>query len=216
MIKALAVETAVVGVILAATVAAAVPEEPVRHWHFAVLLDGKRIGEHDFSVVRHSDEVDVTIEAHFKVKALFIPLYGYDHEDREVWRGGCLARIDSRTDDNGRKSAVHGVLMGNVFEVASLQRQAALPACVKTFAYWDQSFLTESRLLNSQTGEYQSVNLTRHGLESIRVGGHAIEAQHYSLGTERFGIDLWYSNAGDWVALESKLENGRTLRYESQ
>lgn len=216
MIKAVAVETAVVAVILAATVAAAVPAGPTRNWHFAVLLDGKRIGEHDFSVVRHSGEVDVTIEAHFKVKALFIPLYHYDHEDREVWRGGCLARIDSRTDDNGKKSAVHGALLDNVFEVASQTRDTALPACVKTFAYWDQSFLTESRLLNSQTGEYQSVHLTRHGLENIRVAGHAIEAQHYSLIAEHLGIDLWYSSAGDWVALESKLENGRTLRYERQ
>jgi hypothetical protein len=69
-------------------------------------------------------------------------------------------------------------------------------------------------LLNSQTGEYEAVNLTRHGLESLQVGGNPVAAQHYSLRTAHFGIDLWYSSQGEWLALESQLENGRTLRYE--
>ncbi len=91
---------------------------------------------------------------------------------------------------------------------------ATLPACVKSFAYWDESFVTESRLLNSQTGEFESVNLTRQGVETLQVSGRSLAAKHYSLRTGHLGIDLWYSNQGEWLALESHLENGRTLRYE--
>jgi len=193
---------------------AAAADGTAKHWHFAVSLDGKRIGEHDFAVAQNGESVDVDIHAHFKVRAAFIPLYGYDHQDHEVWRRGCLAQMDSQTNDDGKKLVVHGAANGGGFEVKGPHGEATLPTCVKSFAYWDESFLTESRLLNSQTGEYESVNLTRHGVETLQLRGQSLAAQHYSLRTGHFGIDLWYTSQGEWLALESHLENGRTLRYE--
>jgi hypothetical protein len=213
MVKALTIVLLVVPLVARATSAASV-DEAEQHWHFAVSLDGKRIGEHDFAVARHGDEVEVDVHAHFKVRMAFIPLYGYEHRDHEVWRQGCLTLMESQTDDDGKKLAVRGYANGSEFDVKGSHGEATLPACVKSFAYWDQNFLTEPRLLNSQTGEYEAVNLTRDGVETLQVRGKAIAAQHYSLHTGHFGIDLWYSNQGEWLALESHLENGRTLRYD--
>jgi hypothetical protein len=199
-----------------AVAAPAAADPQAGSWHFTVLLDGKRIGEHDFTIARHGDETDVDTEAHFKVKAAFISFYQYDHRDHEVWRNDCLARITSRTRDNGKSFAVQGGLKGDAFEVEGARGAATLPGCVKTFAYWDQHLLTEPRLLNSQTGEYQPVTLNRDGTQSVKVGGRTIAAQRYSLRAPKLDIDLWYSEAGEWVALESKLESGRILRYEIQ
>jgi hypothetical protein len=196
--------------------AAAATYPPAGSWRFTVLLDGKRIGEHDFAVVGQADEVVVNTAVHFKVKVALIPFYEYDHQDHEVWRNGCLAQINSRTHDNGKTFVVQGLLKGHGFEVHGAHGAATLPACIKTFAYWDPRFLTEQRLLNSQSGEYQPVTVTRGGIENLKVGGQTIPAQRYSLRAPKLDIDLWYSAAGDWVALESKLESGRTLRYEIQ
>ena len=196
------------------TMPGAAVETSTQNWHFVVSLDGKRIGEHDFIVARNGDNVDVDIHAHFKVRAAFIPLYGYDHRDHEVWNHGCLTRMDSQTNDDGKRLTVHGSVERAGFEVHGPHGEAMLPACVESFAYWDKSFLTQARLLNSQTGEYESVYLTRHGVETIQVGGQSLAAEHYSLRAPHFGIDLWYSREGEWVALESHLESGRTLRYE--
>jgi hypothetical protein len=186
----------------------------IRQWHFQVLLDGKPIGEHDFTVTGRAGEVQVESRAHFRVKALFIPLYGYDHQDHELWRGGCLEQIDAHTDDNGKELAVHGHLAGNAFEVRGPQGEGVLPACVKSFAYWDESFLAAHRLLNAQTGKYEAVTATRLGNGRIRVDGRDIEAEHYSLTGAKMSIDLWYSPRGEWLALETQTEQGRTLRYE--
>lgn len=195
---------------------ATAPHSPAGTWRFTVLLDGKRIGEHDFAVVRQADTVIVHTDAHFKAKIAFIPVYKYDHEDHEVWRNGCLAQINSRTDDNGKTFAVHGVLKDDGFKVQGVHGAVSLPACISTFAYWDQRFLTEQRLLNSETGEYQPVTVTREGIENLTVGGQTIPAQRYSLRAPKLGITLWYDAAGNWVALESKLQSGRILRYEIQ
>jgi Family of unknown function (DUF6134) len=191
-------------------------DPPSRSWHFTVLLDGKRIGEHDFAIAPQGAESAIDTEAHFRVKAAFISLYQYDHQDHEVWRDGCLVRLNSHTRDNGKSFAVQGRLQAQAFEVHGARGATTLPACVQTFAYWDQRLLTGSRLLNSQTGEFQPVILTPDGMQVVRVRGRMIPAQRYSLRAPKLDIQLWYAGSGDWVALESRLESGRILRYEIQ
>lgn len=181
--------------------------------HFAVLLDGKPIGEHDFAVDRHGDETVIESVARFRVRVAFIPVYHYDHHDHEVWHEGCVTSLSSQTDDNGRKYFVKAASQGRVVAVDTSRGDTALPACVRTFAYWDLSLLRDPQLLNSQTGEYQAVTLTRAD-PPVGTHGDQTSLQRYELRGQHLAIDLWYSTAGDWVALESKLESGRTLRYE--
>lgn len=181
---------------------ASAADAPARSWHFTVLLDGKHIGEHDFLMSRQGDEVVIDSEAHFKVVVAFITAYAYEHHNHEVWRNGCLVSVASQTDDNGHHAFVRGALQGNAFQVETAQGATTLPACVRTFAYWDHGLLGDPQLLNVQSGEYQPVSLTQ------------VAAQRYALRGSKLAIDLWYSAAGDWTALESKLDSGRTLRYE--
>ena len=42
---------------------------------------------------------ELTSEARFRVRVLFIDAYRYEHRARESWRGDCLERLDARTDD---------------------------------------------------------------------------------------------------------------------
>jgi len=215
-LAARALAPAVVLLCLAAISAAEAEKLPedVRRWHFQVLLDGKLIGEHDFTATGRAGEVEVESRAHFRVKALFIPLYGYDHQDHELWRGGCLEQIDAYTNDNGKELAVHGQLAGQAFDVRGPRGEEELPACVKSFAYWDESFLAAHRLLNAQTGKYEAVTATRLTNGHIRAHGRDVEAEHYSLTGAKMSIDLWYAPGGEWLALETQTEQGRTLRYE--
>lgn len=203
----------VLGLVLGAAPHAASAAQPTHSWHFTALLDGKPIGEHDFAVDRHGDETVIESVARFKVRVAFIPVYHYDHRDHEVWREGCLTSLSSQTDDNGRKDFVTGSSQGQVFALDSSRGATALPACVRTFAYWDLRLLDGPRLLNSQTGEYQPVTLTRADAPGAR-GDDPTHLQRYVLRGAHLAINLWYSTSGDWVALESKLESGRTLRYE--
>jgi hypothetical protein len=200
----------------AVPVLAPAAEQEARSWHFAVLLDGKHIGEHDFVLTRHGDADVIDIVAHFKVGVAFIPLYVYDHQNHEVWRNGCVVSVSSRTNDNGRKDFVDGAVQDQAFRVRSARGVLTLPACVRTFAYWDENLLAQPPLLNTQTGEFQAVTLTAAGVQSVTVAGRPLAAKRYSLRGPHLAIDVWYSEAGDWVALESKLESGRTLRYEIQ
>ena len=205
------------GLFLAALPGWVVAADPgTQSWHFTVLLDGKRIGQHDFVIRRQGDEVVAENVAHFKVGVAFIPLYAYDHENHEIWRGGCVTEVSSRTNDNGHKLFVQGALEGEVFEVKGSRGALRLPGCVRTFAYWDLGLISAPPLLNTQTGELQAVSVTAGGVQNIRAGGKTLAATRYLLRAPHLAIDAWYSAAGDWVALESKLEGGRMLRYALQ
>lgn len=190
------------------------PAPEVKQWQFDVLLDGRRIGEHEFVLTRRGEEAEIVSRADFNVKALFIPLYSYEHENREIWRDGCLASMDARTRDNGDRLEVRGTRAGGLFEVRGPQGTEALSGCVRSFAYWDpDAVLEEGRLLNAQTGEFEPVDVASLGLERIQVGGRTVDAERHALTAPEFRIDLWYSPQGEWLALETTTDGGRKLRY---
>jgi len=87
--------------------------------------------------------------------------------------------------------------------------------CVQTFAYWNPSILRATRLLNPQTGEYEPVQISELGSDVI-AGQPAERFRLIGGGTTPLKIDLWYSPARDWLALESRTPEGRTLRYSKE
>jgi hypothetical protein len=185
-----------------------------REWRFNVLLDGKPIGHHYFTLVENDGRRDLKSEARFTVKILFVTAYRYVHDSREIFQGDCLEKIEARTDDNGKDLAVSGALEERGFMLSS--HDAAHPACIMTFAYWNPNMLGQTRLLNAQNGKYEPVSIRKVGEETLTVRGKATPAQHYFVAGDKLKIDLWYSADSEWVGLKSTTEDGRQLLYQLQ
>lgn len=202
------------GAAVLANVASTDPADS-RSWDFEVFLNDKPIGHHRFVVRPEAEGYTLQTEAEFEVTFLFFTAYRYRHENVERWRGGCLESIEARTNDNGQALEVTGSRSMEGFSLASEKVEGVIDAeCVRTFAYWDRAALEDTRLLNSQTGEYQAVELRPMGREIIEIGGQAVPAQRYALSGEGLALELWYSPEGDWLKLTSTVDNGRQLRYE--
>jgi hypothetical protein len=157
-------------------------------WDFTVLLDGKPVGWHRYSVQLDGDERVLTSTAHLEVRILGLTVYRYTHDATERWKGDCLLRLSSRTDDNGER----------------LEVERWLDECAMSFAYWNVAMLKRSELLNPQTGRFESVAITPLG-----------EGRHRITGTKN-PIELQYSPSGEWIALDSTVSGGRTLSYRLQ
>lgn len=185
-------------------------------WRFRVFLDNDEIGYHHFFLENQGPDQQLISKARYDVKFLYITVYDYAHDSRERWRGNCLKQINADTRDNGEALAVRGTQEGKGFVVNGSRGQATLPSCVMTFAYWNPDLLGQSQLLNVQTGEYLDVRVRALAEETISVRGSARRAQRYALETRDFRIDLWYSPNREWLALESRTESGRTIRYQIQ
>jgi hypothetical protein len=179
-----------------------------RVWNFQVALDDTPIGYHRFTLREQGAGRELKAEARFSVKVLFFTAYQYVHEATERWRGNCLDSLSARTDDNGERLAVDTAREGERLVVTTARGTGAgtLDGCVMSFAYWNPAILRQSRLLNSQTGEYEAVKITALGDASIMVRGAPTAATHYRITGPKNPIELWYSAADEWLALESTVE----------
>jgi hypothetical protein len=211
-LAALALAAAVTG--SAQPVTAPAPASTPANWTFQVLLDDKPIGQHSFSRATAAESTEMTIEASFEVKLLGITVYRYQHRNVERWSGDCLQSLTAETNDDGKLSRVSTRKDGTTLVVASPLSPQSLGGCVMSFAYWNPAMLKQTQLLNSQTGRYEKVRIEALGSDTLTTPGRSITADHFRIvGTEQ-PIDLWYTPAGDWVALASTVSGGkRKLSY---
>ncbi|MEE4294085.1 MAG: DUF6134 family protein [Xanthomonadales bacterium] len=184
-------------------------------WQFQVFLDDKEIGFHNYHLVENGEYRTLRSEARFEYRLLFVTLFRYAHENEETWSGDCLQSIRSQTDSNGTNYRLDGSLENDVFMLDSQDGTAQLPDCVMTFAYWDPDFLEQTRLLNSQDGSFLEVNVSSPEPDEIMVRGQAVPAKRYHLEAGDLSLNLWYSEDDEWLALESEVGGGRTLRYRA-
>lgn len=184
-----------------------------REWVFDAYLDQQRIGQHAFRLKANGDEKELVSKANFKVKLLFIEAYKYSHTAVEKWDGDCLTRLQAQTSENSEETAVEGERANGAFQLSGPKGAKVLPACAMTFAYWNPKMLEQKRLINPQTGEWQAVDIRRIGTENLKLGKQDVPAQRYKLTGDKLDIDLWYSNAMDWLALQSTTPEGYLIRY---
>jgi hypothetical protein len=182
-------------------------------WKFKVLLNDKPIGFHEVRIETENNRKTVHTQANFNVRFMYIPVYSYNHETREVWQDGCLLNITSTTDDNGDNFFINSQKTEQEFALQTQDGNRSLHGCVRSFAYWDFNMLKSKQLLNTQTGEYQQVSITDMGNDSLSLDQGEIDARHFRLKCENMTIDLWYTMDMQWLALESVTESGAVLRY---
>lgn len=184
---------------------------------FEVSLDGQSIGEHRFRITNGGAVRVVESEASFDVRILRVPVYRYRHRNSETWQNGCLKRIDSETDANGTPYAVDLSKTATGYRIVTPnETQTYQSDCLMSFAYWDQQFLQQQRLLNTQTGELIAVEIQSLGESERRIANRTVPVKGFRVlaAPQKVDIKVFYHSVdGHWVALESVLENGRTLRY---
>ena len=203
---------AILSVVLGCGVAVAQTQK----WEFQVFLDDTPVGHHHFTVRDAGAERELTTDARFDVRFLFINAYRYVHSASETWRNNCLSGLTARTDDNGTLSTVNALRQGDRMTITATSGRESIDGCVMSFAYWNPAILRQTRLLNAQTGKYEAVTITAIGEETIVVRGAPLPAKRYRIAGAKHPIDLWYGNDQSWVALQSTLEGGRKLRYQSK
>ena len=183
-------------------------------YDFKVQLDGKDIGSQRFDVSSEGDRTEIAIKASFDVKFFFLTAYSYRHTNREVWKGDCLKEIRATTNDNGDEFFVRGTYTDGRLQLETHAGSRTVEGCVKTFAYWNRDWVQSPRLLNSQTGAVDEVQIREIGEETIEVRGVPTSTEHIRIKSDKLTIDLWYDRQQSWVGLQSTTEDGGVLTYQ--
>ncbi|HET9961164.1 MAG TPA: DUF6134 family protein [Nitrospiraceae bacterium] len=187
-----------------------------KSYDFNVFLGQDKIGHQHFEVISEGQRTQIRVEAKFTVTFLYIPVYTYRHTNVETWDGACLQEMRAETNDNGKAFFVHGTARDGQLQVQTQDGTWSGDGCFRSFAYWNQEWLTGGRLLNSQTGELQGADILNIGQERIAVHEVPTAVTRRRIVTAKFTIDLWYTLDGEWVALQSTTAKGEVLRYALQ
>lgn len=187
-----------------------------QEWRFNVTLDGKPFGNHTFKLSTDGAQKTLISEANFKYKILGITAYRYTHKAEERWQQDCLQGLTASTNDNGDEKKVAGQQTDGVFALTGPKKTPPLGNCIMTFAYWNPKLLSQTQLLNPQTGDYLDSKIKFIGDENLVVRGASVPVKHHVIETIKFKIDLWYDNNGEWVALQSTTPDGHKVAYSLQ
>lgn len=180
-----------------------------RVYAFQASLDGKPIGEHRFTVVTEGSGRRVTSEADFEVTLLGFTAYRYRHRAQEGWAGDCLSSLTSNTDDDGKASSVRLVRNGDVDEIVTGASSTSVAGCLMSYAYWNPAMLSQSRLLNPQTGKVDAVKVERVGSGRVLVHGAEVDAVEWRVSGGESPVEVWVSSSGEWVGLDSVVGGGK-------
>jgi Family of unknown function (DUF6134) len=119
---------------------------------FDLMRKGKKVGIHTIRFEQKADLLTVDIAIDIKGKIVIIP-FSYTHSNREVWRGGVLQSLESKTliNKTPHSLSVRGNLGG--YDVIYDDKSSRIEGDIKTTSYWHPTTATQARLLNSQNGK---------------------------------------------------------------
>lgn len=180
---------------------------------FKILRNGDPFGMHVIEFKQKGGKIITDIEINMKVSLAFFTLFEYEHHNREVWQGGRLISMESKTNDDGKKYFVKAKRQGDKILVKSTKGTYETPGDIAASTYWREDMIKRDQILNSQKGRLQDISIENLGVEQVIAGEEYVPATHYKVQTKDRVIDVWYhTKSGQWVDLAFKIK-GQSIDY---
>jgi hypothetical protein len=181
------------------------------HLLFSVERGGEVIGEHRLAFTAQGADLFVDIAIQLEVTFASIPVFRYEHVNREHWRDGRLVALDSRTDDDGTPYTVTARAVAGGLSVEGSEGKLLLDAGTLTTAYWHPRTVQVERLLDTQRGRLLTLENRFLGRDLLEVGGEQLPAARYGVDGD-LTMTLWYGPERQWCGLAFDAR-GEEVRY---
>jgi hypothetical protein len=191
----------------------AAAETPPRVLSFAVMRNGKQIGQYSMEIETVGKTQTVKFLTDIKVDVLMFTAYQMHHEGREVWTNGAFVSYKGSTDDNGKKHSVSMTANATGASLVVDGKHSPLPKGDIPGTIWNNKFVNAKALIDPDDGKSIPITVDDLGPDPIQVEGEPITAHHYHIGgLER---DVWLSN-GSPVRFQLKGSDNSTIVSELQ
>ena len=169
------------------------------------------IGTHEVTFSRSGDDLMVEVKNRIKVKVLFITVYRFEANRREVWRGGKLVSYRSRSDDDGTEIVVRAEADGDKLVIEGQNGREEAPLGTFPTHPWNAKIVEQSKIMDTKTGELKTVSVTAAGEETIEAGGRKVKARKYRM-TGDMERELWFGPDGTWLQMRFD-KDGDTITF---
>jgi hypothetical protein len=202
---------ALLWLLTAPALASGVPDDGVLD--FAILRNNEEIGRHTLRFETRGQDLNVRIIASIDFRFGFIPLYQFDHQALETWRGGGLLGMSATTRDNGDDFEIEVQRDGDGLTLTLNGETTPLDGDIVPASLWNIALVTRDQILDPADGEIMAVVTRDAGAQTIRIRGREIVAQHYIM-TGDFERDLWYDRQGVLMQVRFKGDDGSDILYQ--
>lgn len=183
---------------------------------YAVTVGTKAGGEVHMTMHKQDDgSVHLRCDTDINVKIL-LASYRFVYRGREIWKDGKLVRLDSQTDDNGKRLAVTVVQDAAGHKVRVNNAERTIKGDVWTMSYWS---LPDAKvranaltLLDPDDGKDVPGKLAFVASEKLKVAGQEVTLNHYRV-TGKTVVDVWYDGT-DRLIRQEWTEQGQKLLIE--
>lgn len=182
---------------------------------FTVTRNGEPIGTQVYRIDRQGERVVVDIQTDIDFRLLWVPIYRFRHESREIWDGDRLVRMVSNTNDNGAPVSLDVEMDGRVLKVGGERgkSQAEVDPKAVPASLWNPVVVKRQRLLDTVNGTVMAAQGRFLGEDTLTVGARTIQARHYRLSGD-YSRDLWYdSRDGSLVHVSFEAPDGSSVEY---
>ena len=180
---------------------------------FTVTRNGAPIGSHVYHFDRQGRRVVVDIHTDIDFRLLWIPVYRFRHESREIWDGDRLVRLVSKTDDNGEPVALDVTTDGSVLKVGGDAEPFAVDPMAVPASLWNPVVVKRERLLDTVNGMVLTPKAAFVGEELLTVAGRQVQTRRYKLSGD-YSRDLWYdAGDGSLVRVLFEARDGSEVEY---
>ena len=180
---------------------------------FSITRNGTAIGTHIYRFAQAGERTTVEIRTNIDFRLLFIPVYRFRHQSREIWDGDRLMAMESETDDNGEPVRLSVHAEGTTLKVqgkdgAQTIERSAIPASL-----WHASTLDGRRLLSTVSGGVMEINVEYLGEKTLEIAGESVVTRHYRM-SGGYDRELWYDRRNDvLVRVRFEADDGSQVEY---
>ena len=179
---------------------------------FSVFYAGERIGGHTVVYSAATGDTRISTDFELAVKALFFTVFAFSHRSEEIWRGGRLMALNSRTVEDGETIDVSGAATPRGFRVVSKGGPfIASAATLTSNSLWTPAVLSQTTVVDAQHGGVIGVSARRIGTEQIEVGGRSVRVTRHGFITPYLAGNIWYDEENLWVRGDFERDGSRIL-----
>ena len=180
---------------------------------FSITRNGKAIGTHIYRFEQDGNRTTVDIRTDIDFRLLFIPVYRFRHQSREVWDGDRLTALDAKTDDNGEPVSLTVRTKGSKMAVRGKDGAQVIEGSAIPASLWHASTLDGRRLLGTVSGGVMETQVEYLGEQTLEIQGKPVVTRHYRL-SGGYDRELWYDRSNDvLVRVRFEADDGSQVEY---
>ena len=162
----------------------------------------KVIGIYEILFFEKGDILNIETNIDIEVKILFITVYKFSHQSKEIWKAGKFIKIEGYSDfEDEREYFIKGEVKDGFLFASGMDGELKLDKNLIPSNYWNNDVMYQNEIFDTQKGIVRKLNVKEIGVEKITINNTEIDCTKFILNATKHPKDkkifpeytLWYS-----------------------